>query len=273
MDEVIYAVGHYMAAVAEQLLRSGIAITDVGAFALVVDERDGEILIEDDVCGQVGLALSVQAKISRSPAEATLEWDAVSGWRLFRASAKDSPEGEVRWLGRGLVPEPGRVESFILAGQMDFSTVGSDEEPAYRLADWDYTMLLARLEPYIKEPEHVVLGWQERWRSVRSAMYAGRLVDALLTDRPDPVTAIALRASEVRALQIVLECAEAAMGLAGTGVVDGLASDLANRAADPSGAEAHRRGWRAARAARAHSGVKAPSTRAWFEPSPAVRST
>lgn len=246
--EVVDAVGHYMAAVAEHLLRSGVAVTDIGAFDPVAEELDGVLVVVDDVCGQVGLALRVQASISKSAAQVSLEWDAISGWRLFRAAAKGRPDGQARWLGRGLVPEPDRVELFVLAGQLDFTVAGSDEEPAYRLADRDYAALLDRLGRYADEPGYVSRGWKARWHQVRGQIYTDKMVGALVNERTDPVVDFPLRASEVAALRVALECAELELTPLGSEVLEGLAGDLAQRTAgDRSSAELHRRGLDAAK--------------------------
>ncbi|MEY9840655.1 DUF6292 family protein [Streptacidiphilus sp. EB103A] len=194
--------GHYARAVARRLLDLEIPVVDV-----IAEPSDDDI----DHAFEAVIEFSEPFQRLLVPAGACgLLWTSTSGWALFHVEDLDSDDllPGARWLGAGIVPAPGKVASFLQAAQLGLQEHGSLERPYYRNDNTaeDLRDLEQRLSPY-PEPCDDGTPWPDLFQQDLLDTYQGKAFTALLTDGPDPVLQIALRASEVTALKAYLQLA------------------------------------------------------------------
>ncbi|WP_330301271.1 hypothetical protein [Streptomyces sp. NBC_00503] len=211
-------IGHYLVAVAGQLLDDGLPVTAVHA------------------CGIADVAGEGVVEFSRAfrGGEAGLHWSAASGWRFRRV-----PGGAARWMGGGLVPPVDRVAAFMAAVLLDPAGAGSGEQPYF---DAERDGLVERLRKHVPGGSvAAALDYEYRFHVVRSEAYRDRAVASLLQGGPQ-VVEVALRQGELRALVQLLEYADGAAAPTGAGALARrLAADLTGRApAGRAGLDRHR---------------------------------
>ncbi|MFF3460760.1 hypothetical protein ACFYXH_42260 [Streptomyces sp. NPDC002730] len=200
-------VGHYMAAVAEQLLDEGIPIVSLHAYAPKASSA-----YFDDAEGALGFGISFQRNTYASEGHA-LYWTADSGWCFHLAPVTGPPLicDPTRWLSDGLVPTPWRVATFVFAVQLDFPSTGSEERPFYRVRSSDIPALIDRLAQYVPSPQdsRPHPSYHHRFGRLHAQAYHNRVLRALLSQVEDRVLDLPLRASELKAVLELLEFAEA----------------------------------------------------------------
>ncbi|MFG2894988.1 hypothetical protein [Streptomyces sp. NPDC048248] len=185
-------VGHYMASVAELLLRDGYPVAYVGSCP--PEELDDSP--ENDGAGYIDFAPVVITQTNGAPdgaRELFFDWDTSSGWRLvLETSARAS--SLTRWMGAGLTPAPERVAAFFLSALLDLHSAGSDERPFYRQAGHDIDGLAQRLSQFDRNTS-----FKERFRSAQNRTAERQFTGAVLAE--DTVITLPLRTGELTALQ------------------------------------------------------------------------
>ncbi|MDX2855176.1 DUF6292 family protein [Streptomyces scabiei] len=221
-DRAIYhRTGHYMADVAELLLRDGYPVIHAGSCQ---PEHMGGL--EDDGGGYVDLAPEVLAQVNGARQEAMelhFEWNTSSGWALVTEIPK--AKDVTRWMGAGLTPAPEKVAGFFLAGLLDFPNAGSEERPHYRKPGHDLDGLAERLAPFDRKGS-----FRDRFHHARNAAAERLAVDAVLSE--DTVVSIPVRAGELAALQRLAQFVDMSEALRGVAVQ--LIADLKARASSTS---------------------------------------
>uniref|UniRef100_UPI003F497C75 hypothetical protein n=1 Tax=Streptomyces chartreusis TaxID=1969 RepID=UPI003F497C75 len=205
-ESVEFHVEHYMIAVAEHLLAAGAAVSGVYSRGPYAEAGDAFLDTEGAVC------LTQRSSEQLDGCASTgLHWAGTSGWYLG-PDDPGAPDENMRWMGDGLVPEPGRVVAFLDTYRLAPERAGSRERPYYRGAGTDFNALLERLSAYV--PPRTSGQYLARWRfsSARDTAYVRRLLDALTPQGTDPVVDVSLHASELDALLQLLEYVQVAAG-------------------------------------------------------------
>ncbi|MGP3951196.1 hypothetical protein [Streptomyces sp. 7N604] len=232
-------IGHYMAAIAEELLDDGVPVRGVDTYT-VLDDPD-QAAIGKDLEGNVSLTPSFQRQVLGTAGEAGLHWCAVSGWCLLLSPAESRPTflESARWLGAGLLPTPGRVAAFLSAARLEAESAGSRERPFYRTAGTSLENLAERLAVYLPTPGPTApRTYQDRYTRAAGTAYRDRALKALLEPKQD-IIEVPLRTGELEALRHLLDFTETAAGLYGPEhLAHHLAADLIQRARSPLGAAA-----------------------------------
>lgn len=232
-DDLESAIGHYMAAVAGQLLDEGLPVASISSFG-AYDDRSQDAF-GADVEGSVEFTRAFRGRLAGDNGDSGLLWCGVSGWCFFRM-----PEGSgltllesARWMGGGLVPQPRQVAAFLSEVQLDAPSAGSEERPFYRVPHKEPRGLLGRLRAFealsaSDESWH----YDSRFSRLRSDAYRQRAVRALTAEKQELVD-VAFHTGELRALMGLLEYVEgAAPGEEARELARRLASDLGMRARD-----------------------------------------
>ncbi|MCM2410647.1 DUF6292 family protein [Streptomyces sp. RKAG290] len=231
-EDLESAIGHYMVAVAGQLLDEGLPVASISSYG-AYDDRSQDAF-GGDVEGSVEFTQAFRRRLVSDGGDAGLLWCGVSGWCFFRI-----PEGSgrtllesARWMGDGLLPEPRRVAAFLSEVQLDANSAGSEERPFYRVPHKEPRVLLGRLQAF-EAPAGADETWYDsRFSSLRTDAYQQRAVSALTADKQELVD-VAFHTGELQALMGFLEYVE---GVAPRGeareLARRLASDLGMRARD-----------------------------------------
>ncbi|WP_030423220.1 hypothetical protein [Streptomyces sp. NRRL F-5065] len=185
-----HRVGHYMADVANLLLRDGYPVISISSCP---PEELGDS--EDDGGGYVDLGTEMAAQINGAPKDVLdlhFDWNTSSGWSLVMHGRGAAPIE--RWMGAGLTPAPEKVAGFFLSSLLDFRNAGSEDRPYYRQPGHDLDGLAERLAPFDRKGS-----FNDRFRTDRNATAERRAVDAVLGE--DTLLSIPARAGELAALQ------------------------------------------------------------------------
>lgn len=230
------AIGHYMNAVAAELLADGIPVIGVRGSDRVGVLTDDDF--ETDVDGDLSFNTAFERGLYPDSENVYLHWSGTSGWCLLPLKDDDADYYDhARWFGAGLGPPVDRVVSFVATARLSPTEAGSSERPFYRTPGSDLTELHQRLEAFVPDPGTL--------RGRTYGMCFDHLVDRVYTARvagalnspDDTEVSVALRPGELDALRHLLEYTQTqATGLLGAHARH-LAEDLDNRrqfAAAPS---------------------------------------
>jgi hypothetical protein len=207
-DQLASAIGHYVTFVAEQLLKEGLPVTGVHAYA---DHEEISHPETDDVEGGISFSRAFQFEFFPG-GEVILHWTGTSGWCLCSFPPKDKGGfyDNARWLGAGLLPSPERVAAFVSTVRLDPANADSGERPFYRRPREDFPALLKRLAAFTpRDEQYRRRGHDHRFRSIQGLAYRGRVIDALVST-DDTIVDLPIRRSELRALIHLIDYAEAA---------------------------------------------------------------
>lgn len=227
------AIGHYMVAVAGQLLDEGLPVASISSYGSY-DDRSQDAF-GGDVEGSVEFTRAFRRKLVSDGGDAGLLWCGVSGWCFFSI-----PEGSgrtllesARWMGDGLIPDPRRVAAFLSEVQLDASSAGSAERPFYRVPHKEPRVLLGRLQAFERPDDSDEMWYYDsRFSCLRSDAYQRRAVTALTAGGQELVD-VAFHTGELQALMGILEYVEgAAPKDEARELARRLASDLGMRARD-----------------------------------------
>ncbi|MEU0110643.1 DUF6292 family protein [Streptomyces sp. NPDC006251] len=216
---------HYVIAVAEQLLAEHIPVRNVNACGPYTEP--GQTF--NDVEG--GITFTDRFDDQMGSNDCGLHWSGSSGWCYYNnhGSYADFLVG-ARWLGDGLLPEPRRVAAFLCAVRLDPAQAGSTERPYYRQEGVDFPDLLKRLAPFLPPTTSPAHAPGARFTQAQARTYQDRVLGALADQGPDPVIDLPMRASEVAALEHLLEYIEAVSSPFGPGTLAAhLGQDLRGR--------------------------------------------
>jgi hypothetical protein len=235
---VRFHVGHYVTAVALDLLERGVPVhqvTATGPATFTLDEEAPEEF--RDASG--GIAFNRAYATALKGPDCRLEWTADSGWMLHPNFDIEEPEDggepdcyvDVRWLAGGLTPPPEHVTQFLMSAHENWDGTGSAIRPSYRHPTDGYGHLLEQLTAYLPGPEPRLHfeDWQARFADAQDDAYFWRAIDELTVDGPDPVLDVPLRNSEARALLRLLDLLQAKATLRTTDLVAAVAADVAAR--------------------------------------------
>lgn len=207
-DDLEAAIGHYMVAVASNLLDEGLPVAAISSFG-AYDDLSQDVF-GGDVEGSVEFTRAFRRTAFGDGRDAGLLWCGVSGWCFFSI-----PEGSgrtllqsARWMGGGLTPEPGRVAAFFSEVQLNADFAGSDERPFYRAPHTAPGALLKRLAVFdVDDGTAEAWHYDSRFACLRNDAYQKRAVAALTADKQE-VVEVVLRSGELRALLAFLEYVE-----------------------------------------------------------------
>lgn len=235
-DDLEAAIGHYMVAVANKLLGEGLPVASISSYGAYDDA--GQDAFGGDVEGSVEFASAFRRRLFGDSRDAGLLWCGVSGWCFFCIPEESGQTllQSARWMGGGLMPDPGRVAAFLSEVQLDADDAGSDERPFYRAPHRAPGALLQRLAVFDVDDE-TAESWdyESRFACLRNDAYQRRVVNALTADKQD-VVEVALHSGELRALTELLEYVEgAAPRDDARELARRLSSDLSSRARDGRG--------------------------------------
>ncbi|MFM9812778.1 DUF6292 family protein [Streptomyces scabiei] len=206
-DDLEYAIGRYVTAVAVKLLDEGLPVKSIHAYGHYDDITQPDT---DDVEGGIDFGSAFQQSVFPD-GEVGLHWSATSGWCLFlipKSGGGGLYDG-ARWLGAGLLPSPERVAAFVSSARLDAPSAGSAERPFYRTPREDLHELLKRLEAFAPEGELSDHGYEYRFRELQGQTYRRRVIDALVSG-DDAIVDLPIRRNELQAVLHLLEYAEAA---------------------------------------------------------------
>ncbi|MGW3521713.1 hypothetical protein [Streptomyces hydrogenans] len=225
--ELKEAIGHYMNAVAEALLRDGVPVKYVRAST---DTRAAaeDASIATDVDGDIGFNISFDRSLYPESESVELSWSGTSGWSLM--PMVDGAEGYydgARWMGAGLVPPADRVSSFMAMARLSPIEAGSSERPFYRQPDSDLTELHRRLAAFF--PASVgIRTYSMCFTNMVQGLYTSRL-SAALSSPDDTEVSVAFRPGELDALRHLLEYVQIPANGLLSAYARHLAKDLDNR--------------------------------------------
>ncbi|MFC7830984.1 DUF6292 family protein [Streptomyces sp. NPDC057375] len=233
--QLVLHVEHYLVAVAEHLMKHGVAISQ--AFSYGPYTEDGFVFT--DVEGILYFSTRFARQLDGRGA-VDLFWTATSGWCLGDLDAPAFPADCARWMGCGLLPEPERVAAFLDTYRLNPEKAGCAERPYYR-CHGGLISLVQRLAAYM--PPHTSADYPARLRfaAARDHVYSRRICKALNADGRDSIVNMPLRIRELDALLHLLEYAEvSSAGWGPDGFAGLLASALeARRAGREEAAERH----------------------------------
>lgn len=254
--ELDRGIGHYMAWVAEHLLRQELPVTSIAAYSDFTDPLQVEH--QRDVEGAIFFSDTFQEALLKGPGTAQLHWCAVSGWGLFLSP--DTPyaaAGTFRWLREGLVPPPADVAAFVFDAWTDLSSKSS-ERPMYRVPGQELKHVAHRLLPFVPEAASpYVDDYVFRFARRLSETYRDRILAALLEPRQDKravvlsegeIAALRLAAEFIKATQVAPETTRDGRPAPGPGrLAELLATDVALRAGHSNDPQAAAENYSAAR--------------------------
>ncbi|WNZ06203.1 DUF6292 family protein [Streptomyces sp. 11x1] len=220
-----FHVEHYMIAVAEHLMAKGAPISLVHSCGPYTEEDH----VFPDVEGTLYFSKRFAEQLD-GRGGVDLHWAGTSGWCLSNLDVPDSPNGDARWMGNGLMPEPERVAAFLDTYRLSPEQAGSTERPYYRSEGSDFPALLQRLAAYVPPRDSAGYKARPRFSTARDQAYSRRILDALTPQGKDPIVEVPLRSSELEALLHLLEYAQVSSGgLGPNDFASLLASDLEGR--------------------------------------------
>jgi hypothetical protein len=228
--ELETGVGHYMAAVAERLLKDGLQVSSIYAYTAF----DDDVIGGDDVEGSVHFNKAFQQSV-KGGTESFLHWFGTSGWcyrTIQDTTSSNAPSDSTRWFRSCLLPTPDRVAAFVSDIRVAPSAAGSDIRPSYRTSCDQLTQLAAHLRRYAPGPHHSPLAhinYEYRLSEAQGSASRDRIIKALLSG-DDRVLFMPILKSELHALQHLLDYTEVIAPLTGPGdLAHGLAQDLTQR--------------------------------------------
>ncbi|TXJ83283.1 hypothetical protein E2C11_07330 [Streptomyces lavendulae] len=202
-DDLREAIGHYLNAVAEVLLRDGVPVKYVRASTDTRAAAD-DTSIATDVDGDIGFNISFERSLYPESESVELNWSGTSGWSLLpMVDGADGYYDGARWLGAGLVPPVDRVSSFMAMARLSPVDAGSSERPFYRQPDSDLTELHRRLAAFVPASTGIRT-YGMCFTNMVQGIYTNRL-SAALTAPDDTEVSVTFRPGELEALRHLLE--------------------------------------------------------------------
>lgn len=191
-------VGHYMAAVAEELISRDFTVAAMRSCG--PHEYGGYLFL--DVEGEI----SVVASHAELP-EYALHWSGVSGWSVGREDTEPFHRSAY-WMKGGLLHSPADVVSFLEKCIENGNESGNEEEPVYRSPGKELHLLLQLLSQYVPRGD-AAPSPSMRVLEARQQIYLHRIITALSSSEANTPIGMTFSEGEVKTIIFLLEYAKA----------------------------------------------------------------
>lgn len=196
--QLALAVGHYMAAVSEELSSRDIAVNLIRSIGPYQDGDYRFIDTEGDISFSVG---------NLGQPNQVLHWSGISGW-CTELEAVEPFRERTRWMCAGLLPHPIDVATYCEAVMSNRLGVGREQTPVYRNAGENFPELLELLSNYIPEGGFPISP-SDRLIEARQEMYLRRITELTRPSKlDDRLISVALRKHDLQVTVELLEYAK-----------------------------------------------------------------